>query len=329
MTDSFTTSFMRPNYLVTIGSEEFSLENEPEVISVKVIRNIGLPTDSSEVLLVGSEDYSFAKGDEIKIQLGYDDEMEPVFNGLVENINYEVNRVRVSALGLGAHLLRLRLNRVYLNQTAGSIASDIAKEATIEIKTASDGISFPTYVIDDSMNGYEHLLKLAERCNFDVYITEDEKLVFKEWENGLNHSLQYGAEIISISSFDFSPLFTGASVYGESPSSVKGSDTYHWLTKEQVMGEAGSGAVLSIHDPAIRDKKTAQAVADAQMEKMRYSFGFYVESVGKPKIKLGDTVTLEDIPNSALAGQLEVRSFEHYLSKDKGFTTIVTCWKRI
>jgi phage protein D len=327
--DGLTTSFMRPNYLVTIGSEEFSLENEPKVISVKVIRNIGLPTDSSEVFLVGSEDYSFIKGDEIKIQLGYDDEMELVFSGLVENITYEVNKVRVTALGLGTLLLRLRLDRVYLNQTAGNIASDIASEASITIKNISDGISFPTYVIDDSMNAYEQLLNLAERSNFDVYVTEDGKLVFKEWENGVNHSLQYGAEIVGVSSFDFSPIFTSASVYGESPSSVKGADTYHWLTKEQVKGEAGSGAVLSIHDPAIRDKKTAQAVADAKKERMRYSFGLYVESVGKPKIKLGDTVTLEDIPNSALSGKLEVRGFEHYLSKDKGFTTIVTCWKRI
>jgi len=86
--------------------------------------------------------------------------------------------------------------------------------------------------------------------------------------------------------------------------------------------------VLSIHDPAIRDTKTAETVAKAKMEKLRYTFGLAVETVGKPEIKLGDTITLEDITNSALQGQLEVRGFEHYLSKDKGFTTIVSCWKR-
>jgi hypothetical protein len=53
-----------------------------------------------------------------------------------------------------------------------------------------------------------------------------------------------------------------------------------------------------------------------------------VETVGKPQVKLGDTVTLEDIPNSALRGHLEVRGYEHYLSKDQGFTTIFSCWKR-
>jgi phage protein D len=326
--ETATGSFMRPSYLVTVGSETFSLENGPEVISVKVTRNVGLPTDSCEVHLVGSEDYSFEKGDAIKVQVGYDDEMELVFSGLVESINYEVNKVRVTALGLAAELLRLRFNRVYLNQTAGKIVSDIAQEAKIQVKTASDGINFPIYVIDDVTDAYEHILKLAERCNFDVYITEDGQLVFKEWGDSKNYPLQYGQEIIRLAAFDFSPLYTSTNIYGESPSSVKGSDTYHWLTKQEVKGEAGSGTVLSIHDPAVRDKKTAETVAKAKMEKLRYTFGLAVETVGKPQIKLGDTITLEDIPNSALKGQLEVRGFEHYLSKDKGFTTIFSCWKR-
>jgi len=321
-------AFMRPSYLVTIGSEQFSLENEPEVISVKVTRNIGLPTDSCEVYLIGSEDYSFKKADSMKIKLGYDDEIKLVFSGLVENINYEVNRVRINALGFGVKLLRLRFNRVYLNQTAGMIVKDIAQEAGIMVGEASDGISFPIYVVDDATDAFEHVLKLAERCNFEVYFTEDENLMFKEMGGGKNHSLRYGQEIIRLAAFDFSPLCTSANIFGESPSSVRGSDTYHWLTKQEVKGEAGSGTVLTIHDPAIRDKKTAETVAKARREKLGYTFGLAVETVGKPQIKLGDTVALEDVPNSALTNQLEVKSLEHYLSKSKGFTTVLSCWKR-
>jgi phage protein D len=323
-----TGNFMRPSYIITVGSEEFSLDNESKVISVRVDRNIGLPTDRCEVCLVGSEDYAFKKNDPMKAQLGYDDEMETVFSGLVENISYEVNKIIVTALGVAAELLRLRFNRIYHNQTAGKIVSDIAKEANVKIKTASDGINFPTYIVDDATNAYEHILKLAERCNFDVYITEDEQLVFKEREDGKNFSILFGQEIIKLSAFDYSPLYTSTNIFGESPSSVKGSDTYHWLTKQDVKGEAGRGAVLWINDPAIRDKKTAETVAKARMEKLQYNFGLAVEVVGKPQIKLGDTITLEDIPNSALQGQLEVRGFEHYLSKNTGFTTIINCWKR-
>ncbi len=321
-------NYMCPSYEVKVGSERFTSGRAPDIISVRVIRSIGLPTDSSELILVGSEDHSFKKGDAVKVQLGYDDNLKPVFNGFIDNIEYDASRVRVTALGLAVGLLRLRLNRVYLNQTAGKIVSSLAEEAKLKVKTASDGINLPMYVVDETANAFEHVLRLAERCNFDVYITEDEQLTFKEGGGGKNHSLQYGRDIIRVEALDFSPLYGRTRICGESPSSVKGSDTSHWLTKQEVTGEAGSGAVLSVLDPAIRDKKTAETVAKAGTAKLEYAFGVAVEVVGKPEIRLGDTVSLEDFPGFPSGGQLEVRSVEHYLSKVQGFTTVVNCRER-
>ncbi len=237
--------------------------------------------------------------------------------------------MRITALGLGAKLLRLRLNRIYLSQTAGQIVKNIAQEAKAQVKTASDGITFPVYAITDKMNGYEHILRLAERCNFDAYFTEDELLVFKEWGKSKNHSLRYGKEIIRLEALDYSPLYTGTKVYGESPSSIKGSDTYHWLTKKEVKGEAGSGMALLVQDPAIRDQKTAETVAKAKMEKLKYTFGLIVDTVGNPSIQIGDTVTVENAPYPFSNSTLEVRSLEHNLSKERGFVSIVTCWSKV
>jgi phage protein D len=318
---------MRPNYEITLGSENYSHEQAPELVNVKISRNVGLPTDYAEVCLIGSN-YTFKKGDPAKIKLGYDDKLAQTFSGQVETISHEVNKVRITALGAGAKLLRLRFNRVYLSQTAGLIVKNIAQEAKVKVKTASDGITFPVYAVDDLTNGYEHILQLAERCNFDVYVTANEELIFKEWGNPKSNPLKFGQEIIRLEAFDYSPLFTSTKVCGESPSSVKGSDTYHWLTKKEVKGEAGSGNVLFIQDPAIRDQKTAETVAKARMEKLKYTFGLVVETVGKPAVDIGDNVTIEDAPYSTLKGTLEVRSIEHYLSKDKGFTSTVTCWRR-
>jgi phage protein D len=235
----------------------------------------------------------------------------------------------VTALGLAAGLLRLRINRVFLNQTAGKIVSNIAQEAEVAVKTVSDGINLPVYVVDEHANAYEHILRLAERCNFDTYISEDEKLVFKEGGGGKSHSIKFGEEIVRVESSDISPLYAGAKIWGESPSSIKGADTSHWLTKQEVKGEAGSGAILSLVEPSIKDKKTAETVAKARTARLEYKFGAFVETVGKPEINLGDTVTIDDVPYSALGGKMEVRSIEHYLSKVKGFTTILNCWMRV
>jgi phage protein D len=277
---------------------------------------------------VGGKDYSFGRDDQAKVHLGYDEKLVPVFSGLVDNVEYGIATVKMTALGLAVDLLRLRLYRVYSNQTAGDIVSDLAQEVGLKVKEASEGISFPMYVVDYAANAYEHILKLAERCNFDAYITDDEKLVFKEWNGGKKHSLEYGKDIIGIEELDFSPVYVGTRIYGESPSSVKGSDTYHWLTKQEIKGEAGSGAALSIHDPAIKDKETAETVAKARLNKLKYTLVAVVETVGKPEIMLGDTVAVEGMPTAALTGELDVRGVEHYLSKVKGFTTRICCWMK-
>jgi phage protein D len=321
-------SFMRPSYLVNIGSEKFGSGNGSDLVSLRVIRSVGLPTDSCEVFLGRGKDYSFKKSDDVKVQLGYDDKLVPVFSGSVDNIEREVAAVRVTALGLAASLLRLRLNRVYLNQTAGKIVSNLAQEAKLKVKQLSEGITLPVYVVDDTANTYEHILRLAERCNFDAYMTDEEQLVFKEWDGGKSHSIQYGKELVRVEGLDFSPLYVSAKIYGESPSSFKGSDTFHWLTKQEVKGEAGTGMVLSIQDPAIKDKKTAETAAKATLDRLKCTFAAVIETVGKPEIKLGDTIALKDVPDSALQGNLEVRGIEHHLSKVKGFTSRISCWMR-
>jgi hypothetical protein len=86
--------------------------------------------------------------------------------------------------------------------------------------------------------------------------------------------------------------------------------------------------VLFVQDPAIRDQKTAETVAKAKMEKLKYTFGIVVETVGKPTVNIGDNVTIEGATYTTLRGALEVRSIEHYFSKDKGFTSTITCWRR-
>lgn len=320
---------MHPNYEVTLGTKTFDGTQAPELINIKVCRNVGLPTDLAEICLIGSRGYPFKKGDTAEVKLGYDDHLFKTFTGKVENISQDINRIRVTALGAGVKLLRLRVNKVFLSQNAGLIVKNIAAEAGVKVKTASDGISFPVYTIDDSMNGYEHILKLAEQCNFDAYFTENEELIFKEWGNAKNNPLKFGREIIRLEAFDYSPLYGSAKVYGESPSSIKGSDTYHWLTKKEVKGEAGNGIVLLVQDPSIRDQKTAQIVAKAKNEKLKYTFGLIVETIGKPVIGIGDNVIIEGAPYSNLDGTVEVRSVEHYLSKDRGFISVITCRRKV
>ena len=318
-------ALMHPNYAVKIGSKEFRAKDAADIVSIRVIRSVGLPIDSCEIML--SEDgHSFEKDQEVKVQLGYDQELVPVFNGSIDTIEHGISKLRLSALGLAARLLRLRLNRVFSSQNAGKIVENLAQEGKLNLQSAPDEIVFLTYAVDDTTSVYEHILKLAERCGFDVYMADDDKLVFEKIENAKTHTLKYGMDIIHIEKFEYSQLYSGAQVWGESPASFKGSDTSHWMTKQEVKGEAGTGQILPIRDPVVKSKETAEKTAKARLQTLKRKLNAVVEIVGKPEVKLGDTVTISDLPGSSMKGRFQVRGIEHYLSKDEGFTTKIYCW---
>jgi hypothetical protein len=320
-------SILKPQYICTIGSEEFVSENNSNIISFQVFRGMGLPTDSCSITLKNDKKYDFKKDEELKIKIGYDTPSQVVFSGLITNIEQDFFTIRVTGIGFALRLLRLRLNRVYLNQTAGKIVSAIVQEANLKTKKTSDGVTLPCYVIDELKNCYEHIIDLAKRCNFNVYL-EDNQLTFKEAEGGNTIPLSFGKDIIQIGASNFSSFFEGIKVIGESPSSFRGSDTSHWLTKQDVKGEAGTNTIKLLQDSTIKDKETAQSVADSNSAKLKCTYGVSLVVVGAPEIKMGDTVNLENLPFSGLSTPLEVRSYEHFLSKTKGFTTTINCLVR-
>jgi len=317
---------LRPSYKVEIGSETFE-SGTSSVISINASLSMETPADSCEILFgIDSRSSSIREGDEILIQLGYEDRLEDVFRGLVDDVERGISEIRVLGLNPTSRLLRTKVNRVYENQSAGEIVSDLAEEADLEVEEASNGLRFPLYVVDDSKNVYKHIKDLAEKCGFDFYMTRENKLVFKKYEREEPHVLEYGKNIIEIEADKWEPLFTNVQVQGESPASFRGADTSHWLTKRRVEGSAGSGSKLLIEDPTVRDRDTAEKVAEAKLEALRRSLSGIVKILGKADVKLGDTIELKGMQRSEMNREYQVRSVEHLLSKREGFTTLIG-WK--
>lgn len=319
---------LKPNYKIQIGSETFEPGVQSPVVSIQVSLDMDIPADSFEIIFGQSSKGSKIKeGDETSIQLGYEDKLEEVFKGAVDNVEPGISEIRVTGLNFASKLLELRTNQLYENQTAGGIVSDLAKKASVSTEEISDGLNFSMYVVDDSKNAYKHIRDLAEKCGFDVYMTNENKLVFKKYERKEPHVLEYGKNIIQADLQEEKPMFAGVVVQGESPSSFKGADTSHWLTKREVEGMVGSDARLSIQDPTVRDKDTAQKVAEARLDTLTRTVSGTVKIVGNAEIKLGDTIEIKGMPNSKMNGEFQVRSIEHHLSKTAGFTTLIG-WRK-
>jgi len=318
---------LRPSYKVEIGPETFE-SGTSNVISIHVSLSMETPADSCEILFgIDSKSSKIKEGDEILIQLGYEDTLEDVFRGLVDNVEHGISEIRVLGLNSTSKLLKTKVNQVYENQSAGEIVSDLAQKAGLEVEDASNGLSFPLYVVDDTKNVHKHIRELAEKCGFDFYMTTENRLVFKRYESEEPHVLEYGKNIIEVEADKWEPLFTNIQVQGESPSSFKGADTSHWLTKREVEGSAGSGNKLLIEDPTVRDKDTAEKVAKAKLDALMRSFSGTVRIVGEADMKLGDTIELKGMQRSEMNGEYQVRSVEHLLSKREGFTTLIG-WRK-
>jgi len=319
---------LKPTYKIRIGSETFDPDVQSPLVSLQVNLDMDIPADSFEARLGESEKSAKIKeGDNVSIQVGYEGDLEDVFKGVVDNVEPGLAEIRVTGLNFATKLLELRTDQLYENQSAGGIVTDLATIASVSLGEISDGLSFAMYVVDDGKNAYEHIRELAQKCGFDVYMTPESQLVFKKYERSQPHALEYGKDIIRAELQEEKPVVTGVVVQGESPSSFKGADTSHWLTKRQVEGMAGSGARLLIQDPTVRDKDTAEKVAKAQLDTFTRLVSGTVEVVGKAEVKLGDTVEITGMKNAKMNGEFQVRSVEHYLSKTAGFTTLIG-WRK-
>jgi phage protein D len=319
---------LKPTYRIRIGSETFEGGPRSPVLSVKVNLDMDIPADSFEIRLSeGTNSSRISDGDDVSIQLGYDESLVDVIGGLVDNVEPGIAELRVSGLDYSAKLLELRVDQLYENQSAGAIISDLARQVGVNTGDVSNGLRLAMYVVDSNNHAFGHVYELAEKCGFDVYMTNERGLMFKEYARTQPHILEYGKNILHATLQEEKPVLTSVVVQGESPSSFKGADTSHWLTKRSVEGVVGRGPRLLIQDPTVRDKDTAEKVARARMNTITRVVSGTIKIVGNAEIKLGDTIEIRDMKNAKMNGEFQVRSVEHYLSKNEGFTTSIG-WRK-
>jgi len=318
----------KPTYKLQFGSETFEPSVHSPVVSVRVRRDINIPADCAKVLFSVSDETSKIKeGDDASVQLGYDDETKDVFKGAVDLIVPQVSSINLTSLNHAIKLLELRINQVYEEQNAGKIVSDIVGKAGVKTDKVEDGLSFPVYVVDDTKNVYEHIRELADKCGFDAYMTPDNKLVFKAYERSDPHVFEYGKNIIGVEVDKVRPMVSSVTVQGESPSSFKGADTSHWLTKRRIDGLKGDGSNILVQDPTVRDKDTAEKVAKVLLDRFSRKMSGTLRVIGQADVNLGDTIEIKGMSDTSLNGEFQVRSVDHVINRASGFTTSIG-WRK-
>jgi phage protein D len=313
---------LHPSYNLQIGSASIDPDTSDDLISLRVSLDMDRAADCLDCSLrIRDAGFNLRKDDPISVSLGYKDNLTDIFKGVVDFLDLDSDEGRVFGLNSISKLLRLRVDRFYERQSCGAIVRDLAGAANVSVGDVQNGIQLPYYAIDDNKNAYEHVRELAERCGFEVYVTSDDKFAFKKYQSSSPKIFEYAKNIIGVSRFDQDLIVEKVRVLGESPSSSKGADTAHWLTKKVVQGAAGSGTELLVQDRAVRTTDAASSVARARLDKMRKAVEIMLDVVGDATVMLNDTVSIQEMPESSLNGAYQVRGVEHYLSKSRGFTS--------
>jgi len=320
---------MIPNYELQLGGVKIDQTENDDLEELNVQVSIDTPADIFTAIIRANENLSGLKtGDPASVKLGYDTDLHDSFSGQIDTVEAGFAKLRVLGLSQTVKLLRLRVNQVYLKQTAGAIVKDLCSLSKVPAGDIEDGVTLPSFVLTHEVPAYEYVKALAEKSGFDVYFTPENDLAFKEYAPENTHELESGLEILKLESAQSSPP-ESVKIFGESPSSVRGSDTSHWLTKDNVEGSAGTGQALSFSDPSVRDKDTANAVAKSRLADSRHAIHLSVLALGNPEIKLGDAISLKGLGHDLLKGDFKVRAVEHSLNKNSGFVTRISCSREV
>jgi phage protein D len=327
------TTLLTPAYRLSFGAHSVDTTSEPKAsatIDLVVMMDMDDWPDSASITLGQVGGLDAALEDKATVDLGYADNggVSRIFTGLVNAVRTGLLERRVTLASSARALARLRLDQTYEGQTAGAIVRDLASRAKVPLGTVDDGITFPSYVVDFRRTALAHIRELAALSGTDAYVDSDGRLVFQAFTTGQAiHDVGYAKQILSLDVDRGDEADATVQAFGESPVGSSGPDSWGWLTKDfsRSKGKAGSGArPVVVERPALRTAAAAATAASARLRAIqRRAVRGAVLMPGRPEVKLGDAIKLQDVPTASLNNSYQVRRVVHRITKDGGFTTLV------
>ena len=266
--------------------------------------------------------------DAISIELTSGDSSGPVLAAEVQSIQSSFGLTRITGVTGMQKLACARVNQVYSNQTLGQIVNDLAGQAGADTGNIEDGSTYSYFVAHESRSVLAHIRELAALEGMDVYFDASNQLnVAKFQKTSADHTFYFGIDILDLELLNLDAPADHVMVYGESPASNQGSDTWPWLVKDlsPFRGEVGSGArLLALGDRAVRTKDAAGLYATSKVGAIKdHSAQGRLKLMGNPDVGLGDAFEVKSAKQPELNGLFKVTSVRHVFSKSRGYLTEV------
>jgi prophage tail gpP-like protein len=314
------------DYKITIGSTAYTTAGHTRLSRLRVQAALEAPLNTARIILAPPDGLDVALDDDVTVELGYDGNLEQVFAGKVDTVEYRIDGLHVHACGSFRQLLAARFNLFYEKSSASDIVSDLCSRLSLQTGQVDSGLDYPYFALSATENVYQGLHHMASQCGVDLYADVEDKLVFAAYTGAVSHDFQYGVNVLTMQLDTRNPLVTGAAIYGESPASLgQGSDAASWLTKKEIQGQAGdsSGQVARRFDATARTQDMAAQIAQAVVPELGAKRACTLNVLGAAEVQLGHALNVSHMPLGAQNGKFKVMGVEHRLDRRQGFITLV------
>lgn len=312
------------HHKIKINDTVWSATEHSRLFELTTSAGMDIPVNTCRLTMAPPKGVSAAPGDEIKVELGYNDELELVFSGQIERVDWSVDVLTIRGAGRSRNLLASYINLLFEKPTAGDIVEDLCKKAEVETAEVEAGLNFDFYTVGERSSAYEHLKQLAQKCGFDLYANPEDQLVFAAYRGQNSHLFQMAVNIIDLKIGEPEKPIGKVEVYGESPSSLgEGTEAAYWFTKKEVKGSADGGGALNqyVYDPSVRTQDAAAQVADNILKYRKNKKKGWLKALGKADVRLGDSIGISKMTNEAQNGSYKITQVVHRLSSHTGFIT--------
>lgn len=268
-------------------------------------------------------------GDQLTIAFTAGERSGRVMTAEVQCIESSFGQTQIVGTTGTQKLTNIRLNQVYENQTLSQIVTDLARQAEVTTGEIATGSSYSYFIVHEPKSLLRQIRELAMRDGLDVYCDVDNKLTLKKFnKSSPDHTFFYGIDILDLQLRHHQVGSDHIVVYGESPASNQGTNTWHWLAKDlsPFRSEVGQGArALAMQDGAVRTKDAADHLATSKFGAIQdHSTWGRLKILGNPQVKLGDAIAINNAPQPELNGLFKVTSVRHVLNKRDGYLTFIS-----
>lgn len=340
---------LSPNVKVLIQGKRLSAEANADLISVRVSEDVEVPSmftlelaswDLAKNKLTWIDDDLFEIGNEVEIQMGYENKLKTLIVGEITGLEPEFVPNSPPVLVVRGHDMRHRLLRgsktkSYVKMKDSDIASQIAKARGLTSKVKDSEVKHE-YVLQHNQTDWDFLQSRAERIGYEVVI-DNKTLYFQPQQNDSQKVLTLKfKENLS----EFLPRLS-------SMNQVQEVEVRGWIPKDkkEVMGKAAAGkegskmggkttgpkavetfgkSVSTVVIQPVSSKAEADQIALGQFKDMAST---YITAEGTcpgiPSLRIAKVVEVSGV-GKRFSGLYYVISTEHNYSLDRGYNTLFT-----